>query len=252
MKLSAILAVKDEEQMIEDCLKSLDFADEIVVIDTGSTDKTTKIAKKYNAKVIEYLNGKNFSDWRNKELKEAAGEWILFVDADERITPLLRKEIMSQMTDDKATSFAFAIPRKNIIFGKELTHGGWYPDYQKRLFKREALKRWTGEVHEEADYEGTLGHLENPMLHIKHETFSQMVEKTNSWSEIEAKLMFDAHHPPMTIPRFLSAMGREFWYRIVVKRAFLDGKVGISFAIYQVFSRFVSYAKLWELQEKSK
>jgi glycosyltransferase involved in cell wall biosynthesis len=248
--LSTVLAVKDEEMMIEDCLKTLDFADEVVVVDTGSIDQTNKIAEKYGARIIKYTNGKSFSDWRNRELKEAKGEWILFIDADERITSKLREEILATINNSSAN--AFAIPRKNKILGKFLMHGGWYPDYQKRLFRKQALKGWRGEVHEEAEYEGELEHLKNPMLHIKHEDFSQMVEKTNNWSEIEAKLMFEAGHPPMNIPRFISAMWREFWQRMLVKRAFLDGKTGIMFALYQVFSRFVSYAKLWEMQEKSK
>lgn len=248
IKISAVLAVKNEEQLLEDCLKSLDWVDELVIIDTGSIDQTIKVAKKHAAEIVEYTNGKNFSDWRNKELTEAKGEWILYVDADERITPSLRKEIQTIIAEEKLECNAYAIPRRNIILGKELKHGGWYPDYQKRLFHREALKKWTGEVHEEPQFLGKLCHLKNPMVHIKHETFSQMVEKTNNWSTIEAQLMFDAKHPSMTIPRFMSAMFREFWQRMITKRAFLDGRVGISFALYQVFSRFISYAKLWELQ----
>lgn len=248
MKISAVIATKNEEQMLEQCLASLDFVDEIVVVDTGSTDQTKKIAQKYGARIIEYLSGKNFSDWRNRELKESKGEWILYIDADERVTPELKSEIKSIILDDQSPASAYAIPRKNIILGKEFRHGGQWPDYQKRLFKRHALLGWHGEVHEEPDFKGELKHLKHPMIHIKHEDFTQMVEKTNNWSEIEAKLMFDAQHPPMNVPRFISAMFREFWKRMIVQMAFLDGKVGIMYAMYQVFSRFVSYAKLWEMQ----
>ncbi len=247
---TAVIITKNEELMVEDCLKSLDWVDEIVVIDTGNTDNTNKIAKKYYARVVEYASGKNFSDWRNKGLKEAKGDWILYIDADERITSELKNEIISLTADYSLQTTAFAIPRRNIILGKELRHGGWYPDYQKRLFFKNKLKSWKGELHEEPQFEGELGHLKNPMLHIKHETFSEMVEKTNKWSEYEAKLMFDAHHPQMNIPRFFSSMWREFWQRMIVRRAFLDGKIGIMFALYQVFSRFVSYAKLWEKQNE--
>ena len=246
--ISAVIITKNEEKMLAKCLKSLGFVDEILLVDTGSTDKTIQIAKKHKARVIKFSSGKNFSDWRNKGLKEAAHEIVLYVDADERITSKLAEEI-------KAVDFdcsCYAIPRRNIVLGQELKHGGWYPDYQKRLFVKAKLKGWHGDLHEEPKFEGKLGHLKNPMLHIKHETFAEMVDKTNIWSEYEAKLMYDAKHPKMNILRFISAMLREFWHRMIIKRAFLDGKIGIMFALYQVFSRFVSYAKLWEMQVDKK
>lgn len=181
-------------------------------------------------------------------MKEADTEWVLYLDADERIDQNLKIEIQREILEGEFS--AYAIPRKNIILGKELTHGGWYPDYQKRLFRKNNFISWQGQLHEEPTYEGFLGHLKSPMTHVKHENFAQMIEKTNDWSEYEAKLMYEAKHPPMTVPRFASAMWREFWQRMVIKQAFKDGKVGIMFASYQVFSRFISYAKLYELQSK--
>jgi len=250
--LSVVIIARDEEKMIGGCVEFVGWADEVLVVDTGSVDKTVDIAKKYKARVVKYTKGKHYSDWRNKGRVEAKGKWILYIDADERVTPALRQEIVKLLNGSIVEYSCFAIPRKNIVLGKELKHGGFYPDYQKRLFKKRALKRWTGEVHEEPEFEGELGHLKNPLIHLKHETLSEMVEKTNKWSATEAKLMLNAKHPPMNIPRFISAMAREFWERMIVKRAFLDGRVGVIFAIYQVFSRFVSYAKLWELQTKIK
>ncbi len=245
-KISTIIIAKNEENMIQSCLDSLSWCEEILLIDTGSIDQTTKIAKKFGAKVVVYTSGKSFSDWRNKGLEEATNDWILYIDADERITPTLRREIKEILKNPLYD--AYAIPRKNLILGKELHYGGWWPDYVKRLYRKDALKRWSGELHEEPEFLGGMGHLKSAMIHKKHETFSEMVDKTNNWSEIEAKLMYDSGHPPMNIPRFLTAMGREFWHRMIIKRAFLDGKIGIMFAMYQVFSRFVSYAKLWEMQ----
>lgn len=262
MKLSTIIIAKNEEKMLPECLKSLKWVSknngEVLLIDTGSTDQTIKIAKKFGARVVSYKSGKTFSDWRNKGAREAKGEWILYIDADERVTKELREEIDSRLRgndgiggDDEEVPTAYAIPRINIVLGQKLKHGGFYPDYQKRLFKKDKFEKWTGDLHEEPLYSGELGQLDNPMIHDKHETLSEMVEKTNKWSNIEGKLMFEAGHPEMNILRFLTAMFREFWYRMISKRAFLDGKVGIIFAIYQVFSRFVSYAKLWELQIKN-
>lgn len=249
--ISVIIITKDEEKMLPDALKSVKWADEILLIDTGSEDKTLEIAKKAKAR-IETSNGKSFQDWRNDGLKHSKGEWILYIDADERVTPVLQNEIQSIVTNQKLQINAFAIPRKNIIFGKEFKHTGQKPDYVKRLFKKSSLRRWSGDLHEEPEFDGKMGHLNNELTHIKHESLHEMVEKTNKWSEIEGKLMFDANHPPMNVTRFLSAMFREFWLRMIRQTAFLDGKEGIIYAMYQVYSRFVSYAKLWELQERER
>ena len=244
--ISAIVVAKNEEEKIGECLDSVSWVDEILVVDSGSIDKTPDIARKKGAEVIRVLKG-GFSDWRNEGAKKAKGDWLLYVDADERVTPLLRKEIRRAVSNPKGKKL-FAIPRKNVILGKEMRHGGWWPDYVKRLMKKKFFKAWKGELHENPVVEGELGHLKNPLIHIKHDNLEEMVEKTNKWSEIEAKLMYQAKHPKMNAIRFISAMGREFWLRMVCHRAFLDGVKGIIYAIYQVYSKFISYAKLWEIQ----
>lgn len=253
VKISVVIITKNEEGMLPDCLKSVAWANEIIVVDSESTDGTVEIAKKAGAKVW-YIKNFNFSKSRNLGLDKTSGEWVLYIDADERVTPQLEEEVFSVISDQSRVlpHTSYAIPRKNIILGQEFKHGGQWPDYVKRLFLKKNLKGWREELHEEPDFEGSMGHLKNPITHIKHENFSQMVDKTNEWSEIEAKLMFDAGHPPMNVPRFISAILREFWKRMILEMAFLDGPKGIMYAMYQVFSRFVSYAKLYELQIKSK
>lgn len=249
-KLSAIIITRNEEERVEECIRSVSFVDEIIVIDSGSKDKTVDIAKKLGAKVISFPKG-SFSEIRNKGAKEAKGDWILYVDADERVTPSLHDEI-SQLVNKSISQFsAFAIPRRNIILEKEMKHGGWWPDYAKRLFRKDRFKKWVGELHEEPVFAGELGHLKNPLIHLKHDNLSDMIEKTNEWSEIEARLMYEANHPSMNILRFFTAMFREFWLRMIKYRAFLDGPEGVIYAIYQMWSRFVSYAKLWEMQLES-
>lgn len=247
--ISALIIAKNEEKMLPECLESLKWADEVLLIDTGSKDKTVEIARKAGARVVKYLSGKNYSQWREYGKKHAKHEWVLYIDADERVPKKLAEEI-KQVISSSDHENAYAIPRRNFMFGQEMKHIGIPPDYQKRLFKKSQLIKWKGEVHEEPVFKGDLGHLKEAIIHQKHETISEMVEKTNKWSEIEGRLMYEANHPPMTIPRFLSAMFREFWQRMIVHKAFLDGKIGIIYAFYQVFSRFTSYAKLWELQIK--
>ena len=255
--LSVIVLTKNSKTTIEKCLSSIVWVDEIVVVDNGSVDETVNIAKKFKARVIENAKG-NFSDRRNIGAKEAKGVWLLYIDADEKVTPVLKKEILSQITKHHSPSTAFAIPRRNILLGHEMKHGGWWPDYVIRLVKKDSLIGWEGELHEQpvirglpAGRQGKIGKLKNPLIHNTHRSLTAMVEKTNDWSEIEAKLMYDANHPKMNIIRFFTAAFREFWYRAIRKYGFLDGPVGIIEIIYQVFSRFVSYAKLWEMQLQS-
>lgn len=244
IKISAVVIAKNESKNIEDCLRSLSWVDEIIVIDTESTDNTADLAKKAGAKVFSSTQ-KHFSDWRNLGTQKATGELVLHLDADERSTPMFAKEISGKVSEDFG---AYAIPRRNIILGKEMHHGGQWPDYVVHLLRKKNFIKWVGDLHEEPRFNGQLGYIKSPIIHLKHDNLADMVTKTNKWSEIEAKLMFDANHPPMTIFRFLSAMVREFWLRMFRQLAFLDGPKGIIYALYQVFSRFISYAKLWEMQ----
>lgn len=244
-KISVVVLTKNSEKLIEDCLESLSWADEILVIDSGSKDKTPDIAKKLGAQVFTAPQG-GFSDLRNFGAKKAKGGWLLYVDADERVTPLLRKEIRGVLKNPEHA--AYAIPRKNILLGREMKHGGWWPDYVLRLMEKEALVVWRGELHEQPEIEGRVGKLKNPLIHITHRNLTEMVEKTNQWSEIEARLLFESDHPEMRWWRFFSVAFREFWYRAIKERGFLDGTVGAIEIIYQMFSRMITYAKLWEMQ----
>jgi glycosyltransferase involved in cell wall biosynthesis len=261
-KITAIIIAKNEEEKLGECLTSLKWTDQVLLVDSGSIDKTMDIAKRNGAKVIKHEGG-SYSDWRNAGLKKASGDWILYVDADERVTDSLRREVLRLISRGETRFNAYAIPRRNIVLGKELKHGGFGKyDYVKRLFKKDKLKRWVGELHEEPRFyhkgkltsggSGRVGHLESKILHLKAATLTEMIEKTNKWSQVEANLMFEAGHPPMNILRFLLTIFREFWLRFVRKRAYLDGTIGTIHGIYQIYSRFISYAKLWELQINDK
>ncbi len=247
-KISVIIITKNEENKLRECLESLDgFASEIIVVDTGSVDNTKKIAKEYKAKIYDYPKG-GFSDWRNKGLKEAKSDWIFYLDADERITPLLKQEIKS--LSENVPYSAYAIPRRNFILGKEMKHGGWWPDYVKRFYKKDSLIKWEGKLHEEPVINGELGHLKQPLIHIKHDNISEMIEKTNEWSNIEAELLLKSNHPKMVWWRFLRIIFTEAYYRIIKLKGYKDGAEGIIYGLYQSWSRFMSYAKLWEMQHK--
>lgn len=232
IKISAIILVGGniDQALLKKCKDSVSWVDEIVLVETGKIEG-------------------GFSEWRNWGANKANGEWLLYLDSDEQITNKLKDQIGKVLSSDEF--FAYAIPRKNILLGKEMKHGGWYPDYVLRLIKKSSLKGWKGQLHEQPEVVGEISKLSEPITHVSHRSLSDMVDKTNKWSEIEAKLLFDSGHPKMNVLRFASAAFREFWYRGVVKLGFLDGTVGIIEIIYQVFSRLITYSKLWELQLKS-
>lgn len=244
-----VVLAKNEESVIADCLQSVGWADEVILVDSGSADKTLEIARKYKARIISSPSNKpEFAKWRNIGLAAAKGNWVLYVDADERATPDLERETRDVIRNTKYS--AFQIPRRNFYLGREMRYGGAWPGYVKRLFLKEKLKRWERELHEDPVFEGQLGTLKQPLLHFTHRDLSSMVEKTLAWSKIEARLLLRAKHPPVTWWRILRIMLTEFWQRGIKLSGWRDGTVGWIEVIFQMFSRFITYARLWELQNK--
>lgn len=251
MRLSAVILARNEEGVIEDCLESVKWADEIILVDSGSTDKTCKIAKEYGAKIVDVaFKGLEFSRWRNLGKEKAIGDWILYVDADERATPLLRTEIEKELERKPQPYTAFSIPRRNFFLGREMRYGGAWPDYVKRLFLKKKLNRWERKLHEDPIFEGKMGKLENPLVHITHRDLTSMLTKTIAWTEIEAELLYRAKHPPVVWWRFFRMMATKFFERIVKLGGWRDGTEGWINAIFETFNTFIIYARLWERQQK--
>ena len=230
MTVSTIVLVGGsyDKTLLKKCLDSLSWADEIIKVET------------------ENIPG-SFSEWRNYGAQKATGDWLFYVDSDEEVSKELREEIEIEL--EKERFCAYAIPRKNILLGKEMKHGGWKPDYVLRLIKKEALIKWEGDLHEQPKIKGGVGKLKQALVHTSHRTLTEMVEKTNKWSEIEAELLFKSGHPKMNLFRFCSAGFKEFWYRGIRKLGFLDGTIGVIEVFYQTYSRLITYAKLWEKQQ---
>jgi glycosyltransferase involved in cell wall biosynthesis len=244
LNVSSIVIAKNEEIRIAQCLAALSWCDEIILVDNGSTDATAHIAGQKGARVVG-VKGRDFASLRNAGMKEAKGEWILYIDADETLTEDLRKEI--QHVVGGSSIAAYELRRKNFYLGKE-----WpYQDKHLRLFRRDALKGWRGKLHETAIVEGDTAMLVHPLVHDTHRTLSEMVAKTNEWSDIEAKLRFDASHPPVVQWRLWRVMATAFFDSFVGQGGWRAGTVGWIESMYQAFSIFVTYAKLWELQQKS-
>src|SRR3990167_11176741 len=175
--LSVVVSVFNGEDVLDDCLKSASFADEIIVINNSSLDRTEKIACKYTDKIFTRPNNSMLNINKNFGFSKASGDWILSLDADERITPELQKEILSTINHELSTASGYWIPRKNIIFGKWIEHTGWYPDHQLRLFKKGKGKFPEVHVHEMIKVEGSKEYLLGHIIHRNFETVSQFLRK---------------------------------------------------------------------------
>lgn len=244
--LSIIVITKNEEERIKVCLESIKWADEIIVADNGSTDNTLAIAKSYTSKIFTF-DEEDFASLRNKAVEKSSGDWILFVDSDERVLEPLKKEIEVKISFENFS--AFAISRKNIIFGCEVKYGPFWPDWVIRLLKKSQLEGWVGKVHEYPKFKGELGYLENSLLHLTHRSIDQIVLKSLEWSKIDAKLRLKVNHPRMTSWRFLRILTTEIFNQGIRRRGFFNGTIGVMDSILQVFSMIMTYVRLWQLQQ---
>ena len=247
MTVTAVIITRNAQEELTGCIKSISWVDEVVVVDTDSTDSTRSIAEKLGARVYT-KKFEGYGKLREDALEHVSCEWVFYLDADERAEEGLKEELEETTRANKAV--VFALPRKNIMLGHWLRYGGWYPDYQTRIFRKSELKGWRGTLHETPVFDGKAGVLTNGLTHITSRSIDAMLEKTKVWSKEEARLLMEAGHPPMNGRRFVSAVARTFFERMVKGQAFRDGAVGVLMAYYQVFSVFLTYARLWELQHK--
>lgn len=247
-KISGIVITKDAENIIADCLDSLSFCDEIIIVDNMSTDKTKDIAKKMGAKVFDYSSD-DFSDLRSFGLRKATGDWVLYVDSDERVTPELISNIKSQTSNAKNKMDAFRIKRKNFYLGN---HEWPYIERLERLFKKDKLEGWYGRLHESPKVSGAVGELEGYLLHHTHRDLMSMVKKTIEWSKVEAELRYKSGHPKMTWWRFPRVMLTAFLNSYIRQKGWKKGTVGLIESLYQTFSIFITYVRLWEIQNELK
>lgn len=247
MKLSVIIIAKNAENDIVDAVSSVKFADEIVVIDNGSEDRTVEISQKQGVKV--FLSSSNdFSEQRNFGLKKAKGDWVLYIDTDERVSSELAENIR-QVVSEKKDFSAYKIKRKNFYYG---AYEWPFIEKLERLFEKKKLNGWYGKLHESPKVTGEIGELDGFLLHYTHRDLTSMLQKTIEWSKIEAELRIGASHPKMTWWRFPRVMISAFFDSYVKQGGWRVGTVGLVESIYQSFSIFITYARLWELQKSNK
>jgi len=245
-KLSAIIIAKNEEERIVKCLESIAFADERIVVDNGSADRTMDLARQHGAKVFT-VKEKDFSSVRELGLREASGKWVLYIDADEEVGEALQTEICSVIRSP-STVTTYLVKRDTYYLGYH-----WpYQDVVERLFLKLALKGWHGKLHETPVFTGETAMLTQPLIHRTHRTLEEMLAKTNDWSVIEAELRHQGDHPPVVWWRLLRVMLTGFSRSFFSQGGWKAGTLGWIESIYQAFSMFITYAKLWEMQQSKK
>ena len=249
MILTAVVLTFNEARNIVPCLQSLAWADRLVVFDGGpdapSSDGTPELARSAGADVL-YHRFENYAQQRNAAIDRVAADWIFFVDADERATPELADEVRVVIRD--RPEVGWSVPRHNYIFGRLTLGGGWYPDYQFRLFRR-GHARWERPVHEVAVVDGSFGHLEDPLIHYNYDDLSDFKARQNKYNAFDAGIMYEQGIRPRAHTPFAQA-ARQFWWRFVTLRGVDDGLHGLRLSILMAYYEMRKYRLLAELWER--
>ncbi|MFH1832981.1 MAG: glycosyltransferase family 2 protein [Candidatus Levyibacteriota bacterium] len=251
-KISVVLAVLNEEKNLSTCLDSVkDFADEIVIVDGSSTDKTVEIAKKYGARIEITANLQNFHINKQKAIDMANGEWVLQLDADERVTPSLCDEIKNQISKIKDNEVnGYWIPRKNWFLGRFLMKGGQYPDYQLRFYKKGKGRLPQKDVHEQTIVQGQVGYLKNPLVHFADPNFSRYLLRFNRYTDFMANELKNKKiglNPLIPIRYLLISPVWWFLLTYIRHKGFVDSWQGFVFSFFSALRFPVSYVKYIKL-----
>lgn len=239
------MAVKDEERCIEQCIAQLKWADEIVIVDNGSSDQTVKICKKYTDKIL--FSNSPFTGMRvNCGITHATYEWILNIDADEIVTTNLRNEIFQKINDDKSDCMGYAVPIRHHFMGRALVHGGWYPCYTLRFYRNGKARYLVADHHVQPVVEGKTGYLFHPILHRGPNDVATFLQKMNLYTSNSAR----EHGKERRISQ-LDLLLRPpliFIKRFICLRGFLDGFPGFVIAVLSALYVFIDKVKLKEVQ----
>jgi glycosyltransferase involved in cell wall biosynthesis len=239
--LSVIVITRNEAANIRDCLLSVSWADELIVVDSGSADDTAKIAREMGAQVYVLTDWPGFGPQKNRALSYAGKDWVFSIDADERVTPELRNEIEMAMRQDKAAGYY--CPRLSQFCGKFVRHSGWYPDYVLRLFKREAGKFSDSLVHESVLIQGNTARLATPLLHYSYLTTQDVERKVKQYSTAAAQQMFHSGKRA-GLARAATSAGWAFLRTYIVRLGLLDGGAGFQIAHMNARTTYLKYRKL--------
>jgi glycosyltransferase involved in cell wall biosynthesis len=244
--LSVTLITLNEESNIRDCLESVRFADEIIVVDSGSRDLTLSIAKEFKAQVFQEP-WKGFAEQKNSAQDKTKGPWVLNIDADERVTEALRLEIQKVLQGDPPVA-GFRMSRKNFFCGQWIRHGGWYPNYQTRLYRKDAGRFAAREVHEQVEVTGPVGTLNSPLEHYTYYSLSDYFKRMDRYSDLSAR-QYLKEGRRIGWPAIVARSWFTFFQMWILKRGCLDGVNGLLLAVLYSQYTFIKYAKLKEMTQ---
>jgi glycosyltransferase involved in cell wall biosynthesis len=242
-RLSVVVIALNEEDRIRDCLASVAWADEIVVIDGGSDDKTVALAREFTDHVI-IRAWQGFAAQKNFGVDRATGEWILSLDADEQVEPALRDEILGVLARPDAAD-GYRIARRNIMWGRWIRHGRLYPDRQLRLFRRGRGRFSERAVHESVTVEGRVGRLTAPLLHYSYRDLGDFLRRADRYSTLAAEEWARGDRAFRPSQMVTAPLGR-FLSMYLLHRGFLDGWRGFLLAVLYAYYVFIRSAKIWE------
>jgi glycosyltransferase involved in cell wall biosynthesis len=246
--LSAIVITRNEAHNLHDCLQSMHgLVDEIIVVDSQSTDTTVAIAQQHGAKVSQPADWPGFGPQKNRALELASCDWVFSIDADERVTPELALEIKHVLQISKGDA-AYKVPRLSSYCGKFIHHAGWQPDFVLRLFKRGTARFSDDLVHEHVVTSQPVVALQNHLLHYSYLNFSQVLSKVDAYSSASAKQAY-AHGKRSSVAGALGHGAWAFFRTYVIRRGFLDGGHGLALSISNAETSYYKYLKLWQMQQ---
>lgn len=250
MRISAIIITKNAGTMIRRCLESVAWADETIVVDSGSTDDTADICRALGVRFTVTPDFPGFGAQKNRALDAASGDWVFSIDADEWVTPELRDEMRAVMADPAAAP-AYALPRRSSFCGREMKHSGWWPDYVVRLFRRGSARFSEDLAHERLVVTGVTLKLRQPLMHEAISTMEQMLGKMNLYSSASAR-MLHARGRRASIGTAVLHGSWAFFRTYVLRRGFLDGREGFILAVANAEGSYYRYIKLMLENGKSR
>lgn len=242
--LSVVITAYNEEKKIKDCLDSVKWADEIIVIDNSSIDKTKSIVEQFTSKIFTKPNNPMLNVNKNYGFTKAKHKWILSLDPDERVSEELAEEIKNVVAGENNNGYY--IPRKNIIFGKWIEHTGWYPDHQLRLFKKDCGKFEEIQVHEMLKVDGNVGYLNNPLIHYTFDNISQFLQKhIIVYAPNEAAVLIEKGYEFNYMDAIRFPLN-EFLSRYFAREGYKDGFYGLILSLLMSFYHIVIFTLIWE------
>ena len=245
-KITALAITLNEEENVKQYVESLSFADEIIFVDSNSTDKTVEIAESLGVKVIQ-RDFDNFSNQRNFAISQAKNDWITFFDLDEIVTPELNAEIVS-VTSSTSDCVAYYVKRNFHFMGKRIKFGGWQSDKAIRVFNKKHCK-YNGLVHETVVANGKVGYLKERVNHFSYRSFDNYNDKLNLYSKLQAESLYVKNKRPNAYHFFIRPKYRFVW-QYFYRLGFMDGKEGFILAYVHAFSVFKRYLQLWMMYRK--